>query len=137
VLTPCLDAVGTEPDATASIDSGIDRVKVATFLGIDRPHVLREAIRCCRNFGTSSIVGVYGGYLDKMPMGSAINRRLTFRMAQTPMQSYMPKLLRLIEDGSIDPSFVVTHRTPLEEGQELYKTFRDRADGCVKAMLQP
>jgi threonine dehydrogenase-like Zn-dependent dehydrogenase len=112
-------------------------VRVATFLGTDRPHVLREAIRCCRNFGAISIVGVYGGYLDKMPMGSAINRGLTFRMAQTPVQSYMPKLLRLIEDGSIDPSFVVTHRAPLEEGPELYKTLRDRADGCVKVMLQP
>ena len=90
----CIDAVGTEPHTTASFDSVIDRVKVATFMGTDRPHVLRQAIHCCRNFGTVSIVGVYGGFLDKIPMGSAINRGLTFRMAQTPVQHYLPKLLK-------------------------------------------
>ena len=95
---------------TASFDSVIDRVKVATFMGTDRPHVLRQAIHCCRNFGTVSIVGVYGGFLDKIPMGSAINRGLTFRMAQTPVQHYLPKLLERIEKGEIDPSFVITHR---------------------------
>src|SRR5437868_11890305 len=77
----CIDAVGTEPHSTASFDSVIDRVKVATFMGTDRPHVLGQAIHCCRNFGTVSIVGVYGGFLDQIPMGSAINRGLTFRMA--------------------------------------------------------
>ncbi len=80
----CIDAVGTEPETSASLDSRWDRIKVATFMGTDRPHVLRQAIHCCRNFGTVSIVGVYGGFLDKIPMGSAINRGLTFRMAQTP-----------------------------------------------------
>ena len=74
----CIDAVGTEADSTASVDSMLDRIKVATFMGTDRPHVLRQAIHCCRNFGTVSIVGVYGGFLDKIPMGSAINRGLTF-----------------------------------------------------------
>ena len=77
-------------------------------MGTDRPHVLRQAIHCCRNFGTVSIVGVYGGFLDKIPMGSAINRGLTFRMAQTPVQHYLPKLLERIEKGEIDPSFVIT-----------------------------
>lgn len=77
----CIDAVGTEADASASFDSVLDGVKVATFMGTDRPHVLRQAIHCCRNFGTVSIVGVYGGFLDKVPMGSAINCGLTFRMA--------------------------------------------------------
>ena len=77
----------------------IDRVKVATFMGTDRPHVLRQAIHCCRNFGTVSIVGVYGGFLDKIPMGSAINRGLTFRMAQTPVQHYLPQLLERIAAG--------------------------------------
>ncbi len=133
----CIDAVGTEPDATASLDSAIDRVKVATFLGTDRPHVLRQAINNCRNFGTVSIVGVYGGFVDSLPMGSAINRGLTFRMAQTPVQHYLPKLLDRIERGEIDPSFVITHRASLEEGPELYKTFRDRKDGCVKVVLKP
>jgi threonine dehydrogenase-like Zn-dependent dehydrogenase len=133
----CIDAVGTEPETAASADSVLDRVKVATFMGTDRPHVLRQAIHCCRNFGTVSIVGVYGGFVDKIPMGSAINRGLTFRMAQTPVQHYLPKLLRLIEDGKIDPSFVVTHRAPLAHGPDLYKTFRDKKDGCIKVVLKP
>lgn len=133
----CIDAVGTEADATASLDSMIDRVKVATYLGTDRPHVLRQAIHCCRNFGTVSIVGVYGGYLDKIPMGSAINRGLTFRMAQTPVQKYLPSLLKRIEEGQIDPSFVVTHSGSLDDGPELYKTFNARTDGCIKVVLRP
>ncbi|WP_419899111.1 zinc-dependent alcohol dehydrogenase [Roseomonas sp. USHLN139] len=133
----CIDAVGSEADATASLDSLIDRVKVATFMGTDRPHVLRQAIHCCRNFGTVSIVGVYGGLLDKIPMGSAINRGLTFRMAQTPVQRYLPELLQRIEKGEIDPSFVVTHTARLEDGPELYKTFRDKQDGCIKVVLKP
>jgi threonine dehydrogenase-like Zn-dependent dehydrogenase len=133
----CIDAVGTEADSTASFDSVIDRIKVATFMGTDRPHVLRQAIHCCRNFGTVSIIGVYGGFLDKIPFGSAINRGLTFRMAQTPVQHYMPILLDLIETGKIDPSFVITHTAKLEEGPELYKTFRDKKDGCIKVVLKP
>ncbi|MBB5695031.1 zinc-dependent alcohol dehydrogenase [Muricoccus pecuniae] len=133
----CIDAVGTEADGTASFDSVIDRIKVATFMGTDRPHVLRQAIHCCRNFGTVSIIGVYGGFLDKIPFGSAINRGLTFRMAQTPVQHYMPILLERIEKGEIDPSFVITHTAKLEDGPELYKTFRDKKDGCIKVVLKP
>jgi len=133
----CIDAVGTEPETRSGFDAMVDRVKVATFMGTDRPHVLRQAIHCCRNFGTVSIVGVYGGFLDKIPMGSAINRGLTFRMAQTPVQHYLPKLLERVENGEIDPSFVITHRAPLEQGPELYKTFRDKKDGCIKVVLKP
>jgi len=133
----CIDAVGTEADSRASLDSFVDRVKVATYLGTDRPHVLRQAIHCCRNFGTVSIVGVYGGYLDKIPFGSAINRGLTFRMAQTPVQRYLPSLLDRIRRGEIDPSFVITHRGTLEDGPGLYKTFSERKDGCVKVVLAP
>ncbi|MDH6264636.1 threonine dehydrogenase-like Zn-dependent dehydrogenase [Rhizobium sp. SG_E_25_P2] len=133
----CIDAVGTEASSVASLDSVIDRIKVATFMGTDRPHVLRQAIHCCRNFGTVSIVGVYGGFLDKIPMGSAINRGLTFRMAQTPVQRYLPELMRRIVEGEIDPSFVITHRGSLEDGPELYKTFRDKKDGCIKVVLKP
>jgi hypothetical protein len=118
----CIDAVGTEPDIGSGFDAVVDRLKVATFMGKDRPHVLRQAIHCCR-FGTVSIVGVYGGLLDKIPMGSAINPGLTFRMAQTPVQHYLPQLLERIEKGEIDPSFAITHRATLEEGPELYKTF--------------
>jgi threonine dehydrogenase-like Zn-dependent dehydrogenase len=133
----CIDAVGTEAEPAASLDSRWDRIKTATFLGTDRPHALRQAIHCCRNFGVVSIVGVYGGFLDKIPMGSAINRGLTFRMAQTPVQYYLANLLRRIEKGEIDPSFVITHTAPLEKGPELYETFRDKKDGCVKVVLKP
>jgi threonine dehydrogenase-like Zn-dependent dehydrogenase len=133
----CIDAVGTEPHTMASFDSMLDRAKVATFLGTDRPHVLRQAIHNTRNFGIVSIIGVYGGFVDKIPMGSAINRGLTFKMAQTPVQHYLPKLLERIEKGEIDPSFVITHTAPLESGPELYKTFRDKQDGCIKVVLKP
>ncbi|MBV9754531.1 MAG: zinc-binding dehydrogenase, partial [Hyphomicrobiales bacterium] len=133
----CIDAVGTEPDTMSGADAALDRAKVATYLATDRPHVLRQAIHCCRNFGTVSVVGVYGGFLDKIPMGSAINRGLTFRMAQTPVQHYLPRLLERIEKGDIDPSFVITHRAGLEEGPDLYKTFRDKKDGCIKVVLKP
>jgi threonine dehydrogenase-like Zn-dependent dehydrogenase len=133
----CIDAVGTEPNTGASFDSIVDRVKVATFMGTDRPHVLRQAIHCCRNFGIVSIVGVYGGFLDNIPMGSAINRGLTFRMAQTPVQHYLPLLLERIQNGDIDPSFVITDRAPLSQGPDLYKKFRDKRDGCIKVVLTP
>lgn len=133
----CIDAVGTEPETRSGFDAVIDRIKVATFMGTDRPHVLRQAIHCCRNFGTVSIVGVYGGLLDKIPMGSAINRGLTFRMAQTPVQRYLPQLLERIERGEIDPGFVITHRAGLDEGPDLYRAFRDKEDGCIKVVLRP
>jgi threonine dehydrogenase-like Zn-dependent dehydrogenase len=133
----CIDAVGTEPDTASGFDAVVDRIKVATFMGTDRPHVLRQAIQCCRNFGVVSIVGVYGGFVDKIPMGSAINRGLTFRMAQTPVQHYLPQLLDRIQQGEIDPSFVITHRATLADGPKLYETFRDKADGCVKVVLKP
>ncbi|MBM9400623.1 glutathione-dependent formaldehyde dehydrogenase [Gluconacetobacter azotocaptans] len=133
----CIDAVGTEPDTWSGIDAVVDRIKTATFLGTDRPHVLRQAIMCCRNFGTVSIVGIYGGLLDKIPMGSAINRGLTFRMGQTPVQHYLPMLMDRIVKGDIDPSFVITHRATLEDGPELYKTFRDKRDGCIKVVMKP
>jgi threonine dehydrogenase-like Zn-dependent dehydrogenase len=133
----CIDAVGTEPHTLATFDSMLDRAKVATFLGTDRPHVLRQAIHNTRNFGVVSIIGVYGGFVDKIPMGSAINRGLTFRMAQTPVQHYLPKLLERIINGDIDPSFVITHTVPLEQGPEMYKTFRDKQDGCIKVVMKP
>jgi threonine dehydrogenase-like Zn-dependent dehydrogenase len=133
----CMDAVGTEPDIRSGFDAVLDRVKTATYLGTDSPHVLRQAIHCCRNFGTVSIVGVYGGFLDKIPMGSAINRGLTLKMAQTPVQRYLPQLMARIEKGDIDPSFVITHRASLEQGPELYKTFRAKQDGCIKVVMKP
>jgi threonine dehydrogenase-like Zn-dependent dehydrogenase len=133
----CIDAVGTEPHTSASFDSMLDRAKVAVFAGTDRPHVLRQAINNTRNFGIVSIIGVYGGFVDKIPMGSAINRGLTFRMAQTPVQHYLPMLMDRIVKGEIDPSFVITHTGTLEDGPEFYKTFRDKKDGCIKVVMKP
>jgi threonine dehydrogenase-like Zn-dependent dehydrogenase len=131
----CIYAVGTEPNTGSGFDAVVDRIKVAIFMGKDRPHVLRQAIHCRRNFGVVSIVGVYGGFVDKIPMGSAINRGLTFRTAQTPVQHYLPQLLERIQKSEIDPSFVITHRATLDDGPKLCETFRDKTDGCIKVVL--
>jgi threonine dehydrogenase-like Zn-dependent dehydrogenase len=133
----CIDAVGTESEPVASFDAALDRVKQVAWMGTDRPHVLRQAITNTRNGGIVSIIGVYGGLLDKVPMGSAINRGLTFKMAQTPVQKYLPSLLECIEKGEIDPSFVVTHSGKLEDGPDLYRVFRDKKDQCIKVVLKP
>ena len=133
----CIDAVGTEASPLGSIDSVLDRVKTAMMLGTDRPHVLRQAITNVRNGGIVSIVGVYGGLLDKVPMGSAFNRGVTLRMGQTPVQKYLRPLLERIEKGEIDPSFVITHSAKLEDGPDLYRVFRDKEDGCMKVVLKP
>jgi len=133
----CIDAVGTEAHAGGSPDSILDKVKAAAFLGTDRPHVLREMIFCCRKGGTLSIPGVYIGFLDKIPFGALMNKGLTVRTGQTHTHRYLRPLLDKILDGSIDPSFVITHRAGLEEGPELYKTFRDKKDDCIKVVMRP
>jgi threonine dehydrogenase-like Zn-dependent dehydrogenase len=133
----CIDAVGTEAHAGGAIDAVVDRVKQAAYLGTDRPHVLREAIMCCRKGGTISMPGVYIGFLDKVPMGAFMNKGLTLKTGQTHTHRYMRPLLEMIEKGDIDPSFVITHRAPLEEGPGLYETFRDKKDGCIKVVLTP
>ena len=133
----CIDAVGTEAHTTGSFDAVIDAAKAAVNLGTDRPHVLREAIRCCRKGGTLSIPGVYIGVLDKIPFGAAMNKGLTMKMGQTHTHRYMRPLLDLIEAGKIDPSFVITHRLPLDEAPAAYQTFRDKQDGCIKVVLKP
>ncbi len=133
----CIDAVGTEAHAGSSPDSILDKVKAAAFLGTDRPHVLREMIFCCRKGGTLSIPGVYIGFLDKIPFGALMNKGLTVRTGQTHTHRYLRPLLDKILDGSIDPSFVITHRAGLEEGPELYKTFRDKKDDCIKVVMRP
>jgi threonine dehydrogenase-like Zn-dependent dehydrogenase len=133
----CIDAVGCEAHAHGSVDAVLDKVKAEVKLGTDRAHVLREAIYNCRKGGTVSIPGVYVGALDKIPFGAAMNKGLTFKTGQTPVQKYHKKLLQVIEAGDIDPSFVITHREPLERGPELYRTFRDKKDGCIKVVLHP
>lgn len=133
----CIDAVGMEAHATRSLDSVYDRVKQSVMLETDRPHVLREMIYVCRPGGTISVPGVYGGLVDKIPFGAAMNKSLTFRMGQTHVNRWAEDLLRRIEEGQIDPSFVITHTAGLSDGPDLYKTFRDKQDGCVKVVLKP
>ena len=133
----CIDAVGTEPDTGSGFDAVVDRVKVATVHG--------NGPSACPAAG-DPLLPQLRHRLDRRRLrrlarqdsdGSAINRGLTFRMAQTPVQHYLPKLLERIEKGEIDPSFVITHRATLEEGPELYKTFRDKQDGCIKVVMKP
>ncbi len=133
----CIDSVGMEAHAARSIDSMYDRAKQAVMLETDRPHVLREMIYVCRPAGIISIPGVYGGLIDKIPFGAAMNKGLTFRMGQTHVNRWTDDLLNRIQEGQIDPSFVITHTVGLEQGPDMYKTFRDKHDGCVKVVLKP
>jgi threonine dehydrogenase-like Zn-dependent dehydrogenase len=133
----CIDAVGLEAHTTRSIDSIYDRAKQAMMLETDRPHALREIIYVCRPAGVVSIPGVYGGLLDKIPFGAAMNKGLTFKMGQTNVNRWTDDLLKRIQEGQIDPSFVITHTAGLEHGPELYQTFRDKQDSCIKVVLNP
>jgi len=131
----CIDAVGLEAHATASLDSVYDRIKQAVMLESDRPHVLREMMYVCRPAGILSVPGVYGGFVDKIPMGAVMNKGLTLRTGQTHVNRWTDDLLQRILDGQIDPTFIITHRVALEDGPEMYKTFRDKQDGCVKVVM--
>lgn len=133
----CIDAVGMESHATRSLDAMYDRAKQAVMLETDRPHVLREMIYVCRPAGTLSVPGVYGGLVDKIPFGASMNKGLTWRMGQTHVNRWTDDLLRRIQQGQIDPSFVITHTVSLDEGPRMYKTFRDKEDGCIKVVLKP
>jgi threonine dehydrogenase-like Zn-dependent dehydrogenase len=133
----CIDSVGCEAHGAGSFDAVVDRVKAAVKLTTDRAHALREAIRCCRKGGTISIPGVYVGMVDNVPFGAAMNKGLTLKMGQTHVQRYLEPLLKKIQGGEIDPSFVITHRLKLDQAPEAYKTFRDKKDGCIKVVLKP
>ncbi|MEM5460265.1 zinc-dependent alcohol dehydrogenase [Paraburkholderia phytofirmans] len=133
----CIDAVGMESHATRSFDAVYDRVKQAVMLETDRPHVLREMIYVCRPAGTLSVPGVYGGLIDKIPFGASMNKGLTWKMGQTHVNRWTDDLLKRIQEGQIDPSFVITHTVSLEDGPGMYKTFRDKEDGCIKVVLKP
>jgi threonine dehydrogenase-like Zn-dependent dehydrogenase len=132
----CIDAVGLESHGT-TLDAWYDRAKTSLYMATDRPHALREAISACRKGGIVSIPGVYGGWLDKFPLGAAFAKGLTLKMGQTHMHKYMPLLLQRIERGEIDPSFIITHRVSLEEAPDMYKTFREKEDGCIKVVMKP
>ncbi|HJT17477.1 MAG TPA: zinc-dependent alcohol dehydrogenase [Thermoanaerobaculia bacterium] len=132
----CIDAVGMEAHGH-TIDALYDRIKQAVRLEMDRAHALRQALHACRKGGTVSIPGVYGGFIDKVPFGSAFAKGLTLRMGQTHVQNYTRPLLERIERGEIDPSFVITHRVTLDEAPQMYKTFRDKGDECIKVVMRP
>ena len=132
----CIDAVGMEAHVPGAIGA-YDRVKQAMMFESDRPHVFRQAIMACRKGGTVSVPGVYGGFDDKIPLGSLMNKALTIKTGQTHVQHYMKPLLERIENGEIDPSFVVTHRLRLEDAPEGYETFLHKQDGCIKVVLTP
>lgn len=132
----CIDAVGTEAAPHGSVDAVVDKVKMATFLGTDRPHVLREMIMCCRKGGTISVPGVYVGAVDKIPFGAFMNKGLTMKTGQTHTHNYMKPLLAKILNGEIDPSQIITHTVGLNDLPESYKTFRDKKDGCIKVVAK-
>jgi threonine dehydrogenase-like Zn-dependent dehydrogenase len=132
----CIDAVGLEGHAPGLVYA-YDRAKQMMMQETDRPYALREAIVCCRNGGTVSVIGVYSGLIDKFPMGSVMNRSLTIRAGQCHVQRYMRPLLERIQNGEIDPSFVISHRMTLDDAPHGYQIFNDKQDDCTKIVLSP
>jgi threonine dehydrogenase-like Zn-dependent dehydrogenase len=132
----CIDAVGMEAHG-AGLQGYYDRVKQTLMLETDRPSALRDAIHACRKGGIVSIPGVYGGYLDKVPMGAAFAKGLTLKMGQTHVHRYLRPLLQLIEKGEIDPSAIVTHRMTLDEAPIAYEIFKHKQEDCVKVVMTP
>ena len=132
----CIDAVGMEAHGMG-VAGVYDKVKQSVRLETGRPHALREAIMACRKGGTLSVAGVYGGIIDKIPMGAAFNKGLTWKMGQTHVHRYLQPLLEKIEDGSIDPSAIITHRLKLEDAPNGYDIFKNKEDDCIKVVLTP
>ena len=133
----CIDAVGDEAHAGGTALGLLDDAKAAVGLATDKPNVLRQAIMACRKGGTISVPGVYVGFIDKFPMGAAMNKGLTIKMGQTHTHRYLEPLLGKIQKGEIDPTFLITHRAGLEDGPDLYKAFHDKVDGCIKVVMKP
>jgi threonine dehydrogenase-like Zn-dependent dehydrogenase len=132
----CMDAVGLEAHMPGLLYY-YDRIKQAMMSESDRPIALRQAIMACRNGGTVSIPGVYGGLIDKMPMGAVMNKALTIKTGQTHCQRYLKPLLDRIAHGDVDPSFVVTHRMKLAEAPQGFDMFNRKQDGCIKIVMTP
>ncbi len=132
----CLDAVGMEA-AGHGVMFAMDRAKQMARLQVDRPIVLRQAIMACKKGGTVSVAGVYAGLIDKVPMGAFMNKGLTMKTGQTHMMRYMGPLLERVQRGEIDPSFVISHRLPIDAAPEGYRIFRDKQDHCTKVVLDP
>ncbi len=133
----CIDAVGMEAHGYTMLEHVYDKVKTNLFMETERPHVVRQAIMCCRKGGTVSIPGVYGGFADKIPLGALMNKALTIKTGQTHVHRFVPELLDFIRQGRIDPSFVITHRLPLSQAPHGYQIFREKQDGCIKVVLDP
>jgi threonine dehydrogenase-like Zn-dependent dehydrogenase len=132
----CIDAVGMEAHMHGAI--GIyDRAKQAVRLSTERPGALRQAILACRKGGIVSVPGVYGGFVDKLPFGSIVNKALTIKSGQTHVQRYMKPLLERIERGELDPSYIISHRMTLDEAPDAYEIFKHKEDECVKVVLRP
>jgi threonine dehydrogenase-like Zn-dependent dehydrogenase len=132
----CIDAVGMEAHAPG-ITGAYDRAKQAMLLESDRPIALRQAMQAVRNGGHLSVAGVYGGFIDKVPFGSVMNRSITIRTGQTHVQRYLRPLLERIQQGEIDATFIATHRLPLADAPRAYALFAEKADECVKVVLNP
>lgn len=132
----CIDAVGLEAHGMG-LEGFYDKVKQSVRLETDRPNVLRQAIVACRKGGVVSLAGVYGGFLDKIPMGAAFNKGLTFKMGQTHVHKYLRPLLERIQNGEIDPSLIITHHLPLEEAPHGYDIFKHKRENCIKVVLKP
>ncbi len=132
----CIEAVGMEAHIDGPLGV-VDRVKQSMKIETGRPAALREAIQACRKGGVVSVAGVFAGFLDTVPFGAAFNKGLTFHMGQTHVHRYMRPLLEYIQSGAIDPSFVVTHRLPLEQAPDAYELFQEKEDSCVKVVLKP
>jgi len=134
----CIDCIGMEAHVMPSApDTVLDRAKQMMMMESDRPHVLRQMIYVCRPGGVISIPGVYSGLADKIPLGQLMNKGLTIRTGQTHVNRWTDDLLRRIEEGQIDPSFVITHSVSLADGPEMYRVFRDKQDNCIKVVLKP
>ncbi|MBE9121429.1 glutathione-dependent formaldehyde dehydrogenase [Tychonema sp. LEGE 07199] len=132
----CIDAVGMEAHGTG-FDALYDKAKQAVRLESDRPTALRQVILACRKGGTVSIPGVYGGFVDKVPLGAAFNKGLTIKMGQTHVHRYLRPLLDRVQKGEIDPTFVITHRMKLDEAPHAYEIFKQKKDNCIKVVLTP
>jgi threonine dehydrogenase-like Zn-dependent dehydrogenase len=132
----CIDAVGMEGHGH-TFDAIYDKVKQVMRIQFDRAHSLRQAIHACRKGGTVSVPGVYAGFIDKFPFGTAFAKGLNIRMGQTHVHNYTRKLLDHIERGDIDPSVIITHRVSLDDAPEMYRTFRDKQDDCIKVVMKP
>jgi threonine dehydrogenase-like Zn-dependent dehydrogenase len=133
----CIEAVGMEAHAGNPLVSAYDRVKQATRQQTERPEAVREAILACRTGGTVSMMGAYGGFADKFPLGQLMNKSLTLRTGQCHVQRYLRPLLARIEAGEIDPSFVISHRLPLEQAPRGYEIFKNKKEDCTKVVLTP